>query len=369
MKSPSFTVELHFDPTHSITTTGKHVRDGLSTVLRTGDYLWLSCDEQTTLERLKKTGDHTFGEHVHFDLTEYLDLPDGKNSEIDIEGMGVSGGYLWLVGSHSLKRKKPRKEESVDKQIKRLAKVASEANRYLLARIPLVQDIATGEFTLSKECKSQEDPSKTLKAAQLIGAHEGNQLMHAIKKDPHLKDFLPIPGKDNGFDIEGLDMQEGRIFMGLRGPVLRGWAMVLELELEEAEEEGFLQLKTNGDGLLYKKHFLHLMGKGIRELRIKGDDLYVLAGPTMDLDGTIAVYRWPKAMINSRKGEQMVHRKELDHLFDVHHGSGPTSGRDKAEGLGIFDNEHLLVVFDSPTDDRKAEENIVTADVFSIKDE
>ncbi|MFB9861852.1 DUF3616 domain-containing protein [Rufibacter immobilis] len=366
MKETSATVHLHFDSTHSFTATGKHVRDGLSTVLRTGDYLWLSCDEQTTLERLKKTGENTFGEHVHFDLTQYLDLPDGTNSEIDIEGMGASGGYLWLVGSHSLKRKKPRKEESVQKQMKRLAKVQSEANRYLLARIPLVQDVTTGEYTLCKECTDLKDPSKTLRAAQLIGAGAENQLMQAIQDDPHLKDFLPIPGKDNGFDIEGLDIQDHRIFVGLRGPVLRGWAMVLELQLEDAGEEGYLQLKANADGTLYKKHFLHLVGKGIRELRIKNEDLYILAGPTMDLDGTIAVYRWPKAMAQTLEGEQMVHRKELEHLFDVPHGSGPTSGQDKAEGLGIYDDEHLLVVYDSPTHARKVEEDAVAADVYRL---
>ncbi len=366
MKNPAIPLTLTFDSTHSITATGKHVRDGLSTVLRTGDYLWLSCDEQTTLERLKKTGDHTFGEHVHFDLTEYLDLPDSKNSEIDIEGLAVSGGYLWLVGSHSLKRKKPRKEDPVKKQIERLAKVKGEANRYLLARIPLVQDVTTGEYTLCKECTDADDASKTLRAAQLISAGEKNQLMEAIQNDIHLAHFLPIPGKDNGFDIEGLSIHEGRVFVGLRGPVLRGWAMVLEFELEDAAEVGFLQLKTNAEGTFYKKHFLHLAGQGIRELRAKGDDLYILAGPSMDLDGTIAVYRWPKAMSSSRSGEQVVHRKELEHLFDVPHGSGPTSGQDKAEGLAIYDDEHLLVVFDSPTDARKPDENSVVADVYKI---
>ncbi|WP_207433881.1 DUF3616 domain-containing protein [Sabulibacter ruber] len=366
MKHLAFHLELQFNSTHSITATGKHVRDGLSTVLRTGDYLWLSCDEQTTLERLKKTGEHSFGEHVHFDLTQYLDLPDGTNSEIDIEGLSECDGYLWLVGSHSLKRKKPRKEDSVEKQIKRLAQVKGESNRYLLARIPLVQDATTGEYTLCKKCSDPEDSDKTLRAAQLMSSGKTNQLMDAIEKDPHLAHFLPIPGKDNGFDIEGLSIHQGRVFVGLRGPVLRGWAIILELQLEDAEEKGYLQLKANEDGTLYKKHFLHLGGQGIRELRTKGDDLYILAGPSMDLDGTIAVFRWPDAMNKTRKGEQMVHRKEVEHLFDVPHGSGPTSGKDKAEGLAVLDDEHLLVVFDSPADNRKPDEHVVLADVYKV---
>jgi hypothetical protein len=367
MKNQPTHVELHFDPKKSFTTTGKHVRDGLSTVLRTGDYLWLSCDEQISLERLKKVGDNTFAEHTRFDLSQFLDLPDGKKTEIDIEGMGESGGYLWLVGSHGLKRKKPRKEDSLQKQIKRLSKVISEANRYLLARIPLVQDAATGEYTLCKECTNPEDAAKSLRAGQLMGSDKGNQLMEAIAKDPHLQDFLHIPGKDNGFDIEGLALHENRIFLGLRGPVLRGWAMILELQVESGQEEGTLQLKAAKDGALYKKHFLHMNGKGIRELRIKGEDLYILAGPTMDLDGIIAVYRWPKAMVQTLQKEQMVHRHDLERLFDVPHGSGETSGKDKAEGLALYDEKHLLLVFDSPTDARKPKDDVVVADLYPMK--
>ncbi|GAA4307928.1 DUF3616 domain-containing protein [Nibribacter koreensis] len=366
MKNQSFHLELQFDPKQSVNADGKHVRDGLSTVLRTGDYLWVSCDERTSLERLKKTGENTFAEHTHFDLSEYLDLPDGKNSEVDIEGLGESGGYLWIVGSHSLKRKKPRKEESFKKQIKRLAKVSSDPNRYILARIPLTKD-QDGVFSLCKECPDPNTPGEMLRAAQLKGDKDSNQLMDAIQDDPHIKDFLKIPGKDNGFDIEGLAMHENRVFVGLRGPVVRGWAMVLELKLEETKDEGVLQLATFKEtGKPYKKHFIHASGKGVRELRIQNNDLYILAGPTMDLDGVIAVYRWPDAMLHTTGEEQIVHRKDLEHLFDVPHGSGETTGRDKAEGLAIFDENHLLVVFDSPTDARKVGEDNVVADVFSV---
>ncbi|WP_192822394.1 DUF3616 domain-containing protein [Rufibacter sp. LB8] len=367
MKNLSFLLDLKFDPSLSINADGKHVRDGLSTALRTGDYLWLSCDERTSLERLKKVGEHTYAEHTHFDLTQYLDLPDGTNSEIDIEGLGEAGGYLWLVGSHSLKRKKPRAGDSVEKQLKRLAQVKADPNRYLLARVPLVQDSETGEYTLCKSCSDPNDPTKTLRAAQLLGNDKENQLMEALKEDPHVAPFLAIPGKDNGFDIEGLALDGDRVFVGLRGPVLRGWAMVLELKLQDAPEEGYLQLMPfPGSGELYQKHFLNMNGKGIRELRILNQDLYVLAGPTMDLDGAIAVYRWPNAMPQSLGGSQVVHRKELDRLFEVPHGSGFTAGQDKAEGLAIYDDNHLLVVYDSPSAIRKPLEDGVLADVYRI---
>jgi hypothetical protein len=48
--------------------------------------------------------------------------------------------------------------------------------------------------------------------------------MDALADDPHLGFFVGamIPGKENGFDVEGLAFYQNRIFLGLRGPVLRG---------------------------------------------------------------------------------------------------------------------------------------------------
>ncbi|MFD2248525.1 DUF3616 domain-containing protein [Pontibacter ruber] len=356
-------VVLNFDPAQSLNSEGKHVRDGLSTILRTGNDLWLSCDERTSIERLTLDGDGTFGQHKSFHLNEYLDLPDKSHSEIDIEGMGMEDNYLWILGSHSLKRKKPRKDDPFPKQIKRLAKVTADPNRYLLARIPIILDERTGHYNLFKECPDPQNPKHTLRAAQLKGGKNSNLLTEALEKDEHIADFMNIPGKDNGLDIEGLAISGKHIFMGLRGPVLRGWAIVLEVEVEE-EEEGTLKLKQLTDKHPYKKHFLHLKGKGIRELRIAGNDMYILAGPTMDLDGVIAIYRWRNAV--GHKEEVMVRGDELERLCEVPHGHGAESGLDKAEGLAIYDESTVLVVFDSPRDARKVGEHSITADRIKV---
>jgi len=357
-------VTLHFNEDLSLNKKEKHVRDGLSTVLHTGDNLWLSCDERTTIERLTQQKDGSFGAHKSFCLSDYLQLPDGNNSEIDIEGMGMENNYLWLVGSHSLKRKKPRKHETIAKQMKRLAKVTADPNRYLIARVPIVQDKETGDYTICKECDDPDNPGKKLRAAQLKGSENSNQLMEVLQSDPHIGPYLSIPGKDNGFDIEGLATHNNRLYLGLRGPVLRGWAIVLEIELEDAED-GFLKLKQLTPERPYKKHFLHLKGKGIRELRIMGDNLYILAGPTMDLDGVIAVYRWRNAM--QVKDEAMVHTADLERLCEVPHGYGSETGKDKAEGLAVYDDHNLMVVFDSPRDARKIGDHSVTADLIKVE--
>lgn len=356
-------IKLSFSPDLSLNAKGKHVRDGLSTALLLGDNLWLSCDERTTMERLTRLPDGSFGKHRSFDIHDYLDLPAKDFSEIDIEGMGMSEHYLWLIGSHSLKRKKPKRPDSIKKQIARLSKIKSDPNRYLLARIPILQDPETGEYTLYKEAEDPDHRGKMLHAAQLKGNKTSNMLTELMEQDEHIAPFMNIPGKDNGFDIEGLAVHGHRIFIGLRGPVLRGWAMVLEVEPEE-EEAGTLRLKRITKQKPYRKHFLNLRGKGIRELRIAGDDMYLLAGPTMDLDGVIAIYRWRNAVNGNT--EQVIHNNELERLSEVPHGSGENSGKDKAEGLTLLDEKHVLVVFDSPTAERTVGENDVLADVLQI---
>lgn len=362
---------LHFNPKLSLNADKKHVRDGLSTVLRTGDNLWLSCDERTTIERLRLIAPHEFGEHCSYELTDLLDLPSGEDEEIDIEGLAEAGNYLWLVGSHSLKRKKPdHEDEDTAKQIARLAKIEEEPNRYLLARIPLVINTETGNYELHKQAPHPTDSSRTLRAAQLHSNNDSNanDLFDFLTDDPHLKPFLTIPGKDNGFDIEGLAAApDGRLFVGLRGPVLRGWAVVLEV-LPEEDKKGRLRLaKLDGaEQTYYKKHFLALGGMGLRELRQRGSDILLLAGPTMDLDGTIAVYRWPQALVQPQ--DSLIGPDKLQRLFDVPHGHGLTAGQDKAEGMALLDDQHVLIVFDSPTDARKKAPHQVIADSFALKD-
>ncbi|MEJ8803635.1 DUF3616 domain-containing protein [Pontibacter sp. H249] len=357
-------VTLHFSGNLSMVNE-KHVRDGLSAAFRTENDLWLSCDERTTIERLSLQQDGSFADHTSFELASYLDLPAKDKSEIDIEGIGMAGNYLWIIGSHSLKRRKPKRHQSIKKQMQRLSEVISDPNRYILARIPILKNEETGHYELYKETTDPLRPGHTLRAAQLKGDTTSSLLTEVLQHDEHIGPFMNIPGKDNGFDIEGLATCGRRIYLGLRGPVLRGWAVILEVEVEE-DEKGTLHLKKLTEEHYYKKHFLNLRGKGIRELRVFGDDIYILAGPTMDLDGVIAIYRWPGAL--KGKTEHMVHHNELERLHEVPHGTGEDSGKDKAEGLAVFDEQHVLVVFDSPTDKRKIGEDSVEALLMKVVD-
>ena len=340
----------------------KHIREGVSSITFSGDYLWVAGDENISIQRLEKMPDGNYGNAVTFFLRDFVSLPSLKE-EADIEGMEVAENYLWLAGSHSYKRKKMRADKDPAGEFERLAKVSLDPNRNLLARIPLVKD-EQGAYVLKKECPDPDDPTKTLRAAKLQHTkRKWSQLTSLLKNDEHLKHFIGLPGKDNGLDIEGLAVQGKKVFLGLRGPVLRGWAIVLEMEPEEGED-GMLKLKrapTSGE--FYKKHFLQLKGMGIRELLTDGDDLIILAGPTMDFDGTMEVYRWKAG--TQQEESRVVGQKDMESLLVLPpHGS--EQGVNKAEGLALHKDGRLLIAYDSPDSSRKIGDFQVKVDVFRL---
>jgi hypothetical protein len=316
-------VELRFD--HASRASQTHTN--LSAIRQSATGLWIAGDETASFEHLTWTGDH-FGEQRTFRLADYVDLPAGPDDEADIEGLARANGYLWLVGSHSLKRKRVKSKDP-DKAADRLATVVREDNRFILVRLPL-RDEAPGPGMI------------------LAGGHD---LTSHLREDRHLGPFLALPGKDNGFDVEGIAVVSERVYIGLRGPVLRGWAVVLELRLDDA---GRRRLRVREP---YRKHFLDLGGLGVRDLCPDGDALLLLTGPTMDLDGPVRVVRWRPA---ARQG--VVPEDELETVLELPYGVGC----DHPEGLARLDDGRLMVVYDSPSPARITPAGGVLADVFTI---
>jgi hypothetical protein len=320
-------------------------------------YLWVGSDEMIGIERLELIGNNIYGKHQRFLLQDYINLFNTKD-EIDIEGMDYSNGYLWLTGSHSSKRKKV-KGKSDEKDLEKLATIITEPNRFILARVP----IADGK--LVKSCSSA---GKKLTADCLQISDDCNILFEVLKEDPHLQPFINanIPSKENGLDIEGLVVNGDKLFLGLRGPVLRGWAIILELEIELVEP-GVLTLKEITDqGGKYKKHFFDLNGLGVRELCIQDQDIIILAGPTMDLEGEMQIFRWQKALENLKNFIHSPDKNDLIPLFDLPF----TIGSDHAEGLALYsyleEHDSLMVFYDSPDQQRIKQENQIFVDVFRL---
>jgi hypothetical protein len=354
------TLTLEFDPVLDDAKGRKELRDGLSAVLQVGPTLWVANDESSTVERLTLDGLHAGG-HVQFPLADLLDLPAGGDRggdapEIDIEGMDVAAGYLWVVGSHSLKRCKPEAGDDAAGAIKRLARTDKEANRFLLARIPLAD--GTGIPELVRQADER-------RAQRLRGGTKGNALTRLLRKDKHLGAFMGLPGKENGFDIEGLAVARERLFLGLRGPVLRGWAMVLELRVADDGECLALAPLEGHKRKRVRKHFLQLRGLGIRDLCLDGDDLLVLAGPTMGLDGPVRVLRW-RGVARS-EAPCVVEAGELEPVLELPFGEGC----DHAEGITLWcetpgSPPALLVVYDSPARSRQVGASGLRVDVFAL---
>ena len=337
--------------------TDKPVGANLSVVALTGGALFAASDEGARIERLTTHDGAVYGEHTSFALADAFDLPDGPDGEADIEGMSVDGGWLWVVGSHSLARRKPKPDTDSDEDaLATLTEVRRDPNRYLLGRIPLLE-VNGVPALVPKDGKRR--------AGCLKMGRGGNALVRRLRKDKHIGRFLEVPAKENGFDVEGLAARGNRLFLGLRGPVLRGWACILELEVEERGKGRLRLAKLGPDKARYRKHFLDLGGLGIRELSFDGDDLLILAGPTMDLDGPVAVYRWRNA---AAIGEEcLVPRTDLSLELRIPHGDGC----DHAEGIAKLERPGapplLFVVYDSPAKERLLDGGrVVTADLFEL---
>lgn len=332
-------------------------------VLAPEGHLWVGADEGRSLERLSPVATHVYGDHRSYALSDYLSLAEGD--EIDIEGMDYSDGYLWFTGSHSVTRKKA-KGKKPRKDLYRLAHIKREHNRFVLGRIPL----HGGE--LCQAClPGRGDSSRTERRAGRVVRPESDDpadaLVAYLSNDAILGPFLehPFPSKENGFDIEGLAVHRDTVYLGLRGPVVQGWAMILQIQVEPAAS-GDLSL-AELDGRHHRKHLVDLNGLGIRELCLMGDDLIILAGPTMDLDGALRLFRFRDFRDMHDESVTDQDSSRLEKIFDLPF----VAGADNAEGLAVYpcqgEKDCLLVVYDEPHAERRPKSHIVYADVFRLK--
>ena len=352
-------IRLSFRTADQLAHADQPVRGDLSALVVLESTLWTANDELATVERLRAQDGGGYGEHHSFRLGDYFDLPGGPDDEMDIEGLEIDGGYLWVLGSHSLTREKPKAGSSdVAEALRRLTEVEHHPNRHFLGRVPLIAGDDT--YTLRS---SVEDAQ--LDAACLDTRPKRGKLGKLLKGDEHLGRFVSVPAKENGVDLEGIAVRGSRVFVGLRGPVLRGWAVILELDVKETRPGRLKPRRIGPKGERYRKHFLDLAGLGIRDLCFEEDRLLILAGPTMELDGPVRLFAWPGCL---EAGQQMiVTAAELEPLLDLPY----QRDADHAEGIAILgrsnDRAELLVVYDSPAPYRLHDDaTSIDADVFQL---
>ena len=246
--------------------------------------LWLASDEldagRVTLSRLQADGHGIYGRRQRFELRDYLDLPAGgdEESEADIEGLDIFRRCLWLTGSHSSKRSRP-KGRNREKDLARLARVTVEANRFLLGRIPLVDGAP------ARSAAHPDRPGEQLDRRRASPTAKGGTC--SPKRCSATRASRPVPAhraqRDGSSTLLPLAAGErlrhrgardvGRAAVpGLRGPVLRGWATLWSIEPRD-EAPGRLGLAGIGDRGHRYRSISWSRRLGIRELARDGDDL------------------------------------------------------------------------------------------------
>ncbi|MGF1560981.1 MAG: DUF3616 domain-containing protein [Geminicoccaceae bacterium] len=332
------------------------IRVDLSAIAMRGDRLWLGNDERVAIEELTRVGFGTYGEHRSVRLDAHFPHLADDDSEMDIEGLDCAGDRLWFVGSHSLRRRRPKDKHIENGEVRdRLLRVEPQVNRFSIGFVPLADDDNGPRVADADDC---DEPGRMLMGKRGV--------IDLLEDEKLLTPFFEVPAKENGFDIEGLAVAGKRLFLGLRGPVLRGWAVIVELKLKPDGDAGLKAKKIGPNDERYRLHLIELDGLGIRELAIDGKDLLILAGPTMDLDGALRVFRWRHAL--KADAPTVLPRADIAYLFDL-----PMGYRcDKAEGIEILpgeDSKRIAVVYDSPAPARLLRDGVsLLADVFDMPD-
>jgi hypothetical protein len=189
-----------------------------------------------------------------YDLIAKVNLLDGEDDEIDMEGAASDGKYIYIVGSHSMRRKQVDDDGDRQKNRKKQRNVKPHEASYSLFRITL------------------DEKGKLL-------TNESISLKEILEADDILGPYVSIPGKENGIDVEGIAVQDGMIYVGFRGPVLRqNFVPVLRFRFESPQD--------------YTLQFVKLDGRGIRDLAAVDDGFLVLAGPVGDGDASYQLHLW-----------------------------------------------------------------------------
>lgn len=348
------------DPAEPVGTVLLRFGEGLDTELlknfsgatRHGENLFLAADERAGVDRLTRSGEEVWGDHRCFQLSDFLDL-DRPQDEADLEGLAVDDAWLWIVGSHARTRAKIEKAPDACIDLDKLARLNDTRPRCLLARVPLVRH-EEGWLPVRRDGARRSGVLRQTK--------HGSALSRAFKDDPLLSPFTRIPAKEGGIDVEGIAVCGTRVALGLRGPVIRTHAVLLELDLR-IKKSGALELTGPP-----AKRLLALEGLGIRDLKRQGDDLLILAGPTVGLSGPCAIYRWRNWANDPAQHDHKVRLHRPEHLLDLPFGRGV----DHPEGLALWpqaSGTQVLVVCDSPAEARlDLAARTLTADLFSLPD-
>jgi hypothetical protein len=185
-----------------------------------------------------------------------LDVPGSAVDEMDLEGIAVDGQAVFVLGSHSSRRKRTDAGKAYTK------------NRVALMSSPEAQPAR--DVLLRFE----------LDAAGKAGSIQRSSLRGFLDATEPFKSYSAVASKENGIDAEGLAVRDQRLYIGFRGPVLRGnFTPILRCRFGSPIGEPEVL-------------FVNLGGRGVRDLAKVEGGLLILAGPAGDGSGSYQIYLW-----------------------------------------------------------------------------
>ncbi|XAZ19548.1 DUF3616 domain-containing protein (plasmid) [Sinorhizobium sp. B11] len=188
-----------------------------------------------------------------------------KIKEADTEGISFSDGIFYLVGSHG-RNKEGNKGDP----------------RYFAYRVPATA-LKGGDLG------SEDDISHSVEVS--------SRLEEILKQKKALKDANKLAPEKGGTNIEGIAVLGDKFFVGFRGPLLDGEAVIGEASVKEIFDG------APGD---FELHPVDLgKGQAVRDLAAYKNDVLILAGPQDRDGGKAAVYKWTP-------GGEAVKLAELD---------------------------------------------------------
>jgi hypothetical protein len=193
---------------------------------------------------------------------------DGDLLELDAEGVAYGDGYFYVIGSHG----RPRHEADATKEARNEAQ--AKASRYV--------------FRVAFDLNAVDLNGRLTGALELKPSVE---LPTFITAEPALASSFDRALEENGLTIEGVAVRDGRLYVGMRGPLLADdTAAMLSVPLETLFDgrQGAAQL-----------HRLDLgRRRGVRDVVSFERGFLLLAGPVNDppngeiKHGDYSIFSW-----------------------------------------------------------------------------
>jgi hypothetical protein len=181
-------------------------------------------------------------------------LDKDAKGDPDAEGAAYDNGNFYITGSHGRSRHDPDDHNK---------------SSYVVFRFPVDKTTGKPAFHVSDD--------------DVVGVEASRRLRDVIKDK--VGAFFDRPLDENGVNIEGIAVKDGRMYLGLRGPSDNGNAIIISVDADA--------VFAPDQDLNARAEKLHLgPATGIRDLATVSDGLLVLTGPVNKQEVTPSVRHW-----------------------------------------------------------------------------